>query len=300
MAWLTSAPRKLASYILPHGIFSLRQALRARSQRAADQALLSEFSTNRALRGRHAGRRCFILCSGPSVKAQNLRRLAGELVISVSSAYLHPDCQSFNPIYHCVPHMTFGAFTEDDAVRWLRAMDEHLVQAEIVLSHEQRKLVEAHSLFERRRVHYLCMEGDVSYPETDSFPDLTARVPRPQSVPIMALMVALYTGCNEIYLLGTDHDHFLSGKYSHFYAKAVTSGKDPSVDEAGRVLSSRYDQFHELVALWRQYRWLKSCSAGTGVKIYNAAAGGALDEFERVDFADLHLAGDPPKIASTS
>jgi len=299
MAWLTSAPRKLASYILPHGIFMLRQAQHARSQRAADQALLSEFSRNHSLRRRHAGRRCFILCTGPSVKGQDLRRLAGELVISVSSGYLHPDCRTFNPAYHCVPHMTFGAFTEEDAVRWLRDMDEHLGQAEIVLSHEQRKLVEAHRLFARRRVHYLCMVGDVSDPATDSFPDLTACVPRPQSVPIMALMLALYMGCNEIYLLGTDHDHFLNGKYTHFYAKAVTSGTDPSVDEAGRVLSSRYEQFHELVALWRQYRWLKSCSTGTGVKIYNATAGGALDEFDRVDFADLHLAGDSPKMAST-
>jgi len=298
MALLTSAQRNLVSYILPHGLVRLRLALRAQSQRAAEKRLLAQFSENRGLRGRHAGRRCFILCTGPSVKAQNLRRLAGELVISVSNAYLHPDCQSFDPAYHCVPHITFGAFTEDDAVRWLRAMDEHLGQAEVVLSHEQRKLVEAHRLFERRRVHYLYMDGGVSHPATEPFPDLAGRVPRPQSVPIMALMVALYAGCNEIYLLGTDHDYFLSGKYTHFYVKGLTSGKDPSADEAGRVLISRYDQFHELTALWRQYRWLKSCSAGTGVKIYNATAGGALDEFERVDFADMYLAGDPPKMVS--
>lgn len=298
MARVISSARKVASYILPHGLFSLRLALRARSQRTADHALLSEFAVNRALLGRHSGRRCFVLCTGPSVKAQNLRRLTGELVISVSNAYLHPDCQSFNPTYHCVPHITFGAFTEDDAVHWLRAMDERLGQAEIVLSHEQRELVETHRLFERRPVHYLYMERDVSDP-TDPFPDLASRVPRPQSVPIMALMVALYTGCKDIYLLGVDHDAFLTGKYTHFYAKGVTSGKDPSVDEAGRVLSPRYDQFHELVALWRQYRWLRSCCARIGVNIYNATAGGALDEFERVDFADMRLVGEPPKMAST-
>lgn len=292
MARLTTRIASLAKCMLPHGLVALPGILRACSERAAERALLAQLSANGVLRGRHAGSRCFVLCTGPSVKTQNLRRLAGELVISVSSAYLHPDYGSFRPAYHCVPHMTFGAFTEQDAVRWLRDMDAHIGQAEIVLSDEQRTLVEAHRLMASRSVHYLSMQGDAPTSIRGSIPDLTGPVPRPQSVPIMALMVALYMGCREIYLLGTDHDHFLTGTYTHFYNKAITSGTDPSVDEADRVLSPRYEQFHELTALWRQYRWLKECCGGTGAVIYNATAGGALDEFERVDFAALRLSGD--------
>src|SRR5690242_18666396 len=138
--------RKLAKYMLPYGLSTVPDVLRARSARAAERALLDRFGVNGALRGRHAGKRCFILCTGPSVKAQNVRRLAGELVISVSNAYLHPDYEIFSPVYHCVPHMTFGAFTEADGVQWLREMDEHLGQAELFLSDEQRDLVVAHGL----------------------------------------------------------------------------------------------------------------------------------------------------------
>src|SRR5689334_6790467 len=261
MARVTTTVASLVKCMLPHGLVALPGILRARSARTAERAVLAKLSTNGILRGRHAGRRCFILCTGPSVRTQNLRRLAGELVIGVSSAYLHPDYGSFRPAYHCVPHMTFGIFTERDAVRWLRDMDEHIGQAELILSDEQRDLVEAHHLMAGRSVHYLSLQGDVPTPKSGSIPDLTRPVPRPQSVPIMALMVALYMGCREIYLLGTDHDHFLTGTFSHFYDKAITSGTDPSVDQADRVLSDRYEQFHELSALWRQYRWLKLCCA---------------------------------------
>ena len=290
---------KLVKWILPHGLVALPGVLRLRSARAAEQDLLAKFDVNAALRGRHEGRRCFILCTGPSIKTQNLRRLAGELVIGVSNSYLHPDYNVFRPAYHCIPQITFGKLTKDDAARWLRDMDEHIGQAEMVLSDRERALIAAHSLMASRPVHYLYMEGDTPDPQSTWLPDLTGCVPGPQSVPVMALMLALYMGCKEIYLLGADHDFFMTGRYTYFFEKSPVSGKDHSVDADGNVTSSRYEEFQVLSTLWRQYRWLKTCAAHVGVTIYNATAGGALDEFARVDFATLDLAGNKQSAAAS-
>jgi hypothetical protein len=274
--------------VMPYGLVRLHYLRRASKLRAH----LAQFETNSALRGRHAGARCFILCTGPSVRKQDLRRLAGELVISVSSAYLHPDFNVFKPAYHCVPQITYGKMTEDDVIGWFRDMHAHAAGAEMVLSNTERTLVESHRLFGDRRVHYLHFDGDGHYGDAGTVPDLTGSLPGPQSVPIMALMLALYLGCKTIYLLGTEHDHFITGTYNYFYDRSPVSGKDLSVNGDGQVVMSRYDELHAFARLWRQYRWLRSCASSAGATIYNATAGGALDEFERVDFGALELAGD--------
>jgi hypothetical protein len=306
---------KLLRSVVPHGLVQLSEARRLRSSEAyfdqfkaiipfglarmverrrqrLSRARFEPFGVNSALRNRHAGARCFILCTGPSVRKQDLRRLAGELVISVSSAYLHPDFRVFKPAYHCVPQITYGKMTEDDVIGWFRDMHAHAGDAEMVLSSTERALVESRGLFAGRRVHYLALGGDIAYADGGAVPDLTGPLPGPQSVPVMALMLALYLGCKTIYLLGTEHDHFVTGTYNYFYDRSPVSGKDLSVTGDGKVAISRYDELHAFARLWRQYRWLRSCASSAGATIYNATAGGALDEFERVDFGALELAGD--------
>jgi len=275
--------------VMPYGLVKLLDMKRTKTLRA----LFAPFEANSMLRGRHTGERCFILCTGPTVRTQDLRRLAGELVISVSSAYLHPDFQIFKPAYHCVPQITYGRMTENDVINWFRDVDQHVGDAEIVLSGSERALVEARELFGGRRVHYLLFDGDNGCSD-EGVPDLTGPIPGPQSVPIMALMLALYLGCKTIYLLGTEHDHFITGTYTYFYDRSPVTGKDSSVDASGQVVMSRYDELQAFARLWRQYRWLRGCAARAGATIYNATAGGALDEFERVDFDALQLAGDAP------
>jgi hypothetical protein len=288
MAGMKFTGRKLLKAVVPYGLVRLVQGRVA----GAPQRAVEPREDNSTLRGRHAGARCFILCTGPSVRKQDLRRLAGELVISVSSAYLHPDFRNFKPAYHCVPQITYGRMTEDDVIKWFRDMHEHLRDAELVLSRSERALVESRKLFESRTVHYLHFDGDRDYSNAGAIPDLDGPLPGPQSVPIMALMLALYLGCRTIYLLGTEHDHFITGTYSYFYDRSPVSGKDLSVDGKGNVVLSRYDELNAFARLWRQYRWLRLCAERAGATIYNATAGGALDEFERADFAALKLAGD--------
>jgi hypothetical protein len=187
--------------------------------------------------------------------------------------------------------------TEQDVVAWFRDMHAHLGEAEIVLSHSDFELVKTEGLFPGRCVWWLFLTTGDFGPDS-RLPDLTGPLPFPQSVPIMALMLALYMGCKKIYLLGTEHDQFLTGRYTHFYERSPVSGKDLSVDSQGRVLSSRYDEFNALARLWRQYRWLRRCAEEAGATIYNATLGGALDEFERVDFNTLKLAADQNDVQS--
>jgi hypothetical protein len=158
--------------------------------------------------------------------------------------------------------------------------------AELFLSETEAALVEGERLFPGRTVRYLSLTE--SFDELgEGIIDISGRVPGVQSVPIMCLMIAMYMGMSPIYLLGTDHDHFKTGVYKYFYEPTVLKGKDASVAEDGHVLTSRYQDFHDLAALWRQYRAMREIAQRAGIRIFNATHGGELDEFPRARLEDV-------------
>jgi hypothetical protein len=276
--WLASAKAWLVPPAVSHAAGNW---LAMRRLPAADRALLS---ANRALHGRHAGRRAFILCSGPSIKTQDLTVLKNEICIGVSNFFVHPEYATIGPRYHCIAPL-HPPFTDDDGLRWFRTMEQPLEGRELFLALTDRHLVETGRLFSATQIHYLAF----GRPWGKSAPPplaLDERLPSGQSVSIFALMVALQLGFSEIYLLGTDHTslNFQNGQYAyqHFYTGARTNalGEIPPPPDLE-------PEFAGYVALWRQYKTLRTIAAARGVQIFNATRGGLLDVFPRVTLESL-------------
>jgi len=275
----------LPRWLLPPGLHDPLRRLGATLRLGA--AGRDALRANRSLAGRHAGRRGFILCSGPSIKTQDLKLLRGETCIGVSNFFVHPDYAAINPGYHCVAPL-HPPFTEADGVRWFREMEPVLAGRELFLGHTDRALVETHRLFAQTRVHYLAYAG-FSWSHPGGHPiDLDRILPPAQSVSIMALQVALGLGFSEIYLLGADHTsiNFQTGQYNyqHFYTgqRANALGEDTPPTDLGPI----FDSYAEL---WRQYRALRALAARRGVRIFNATRGGLLDLFPRVELEAVCL-----------
>lgn len=246
---------------------------------------LDVLRANRQLHNRHAGERCFILCNGPSVLEQDIRQLRGEVVFSVSNGYRHPDYQTVCPKYHCVPQISYAALPPEKSVEWFREMNQSIGEAEMFLDRQEWSLVQEHHLFAARTTHFVCM-GKNHFRDNTHIPDLTGIIPRVQTVPIMVLMIALYMGFREIYLLGVDHDWFVKKEYRFFYGHGVTA-TDSTLTSDGVLLTTLWDELPAVSRVWRQYRAIKRIAQAHGVKIYNATQGGMLDEFERVRLEDV-------------
>jgi hypothetical protein len=120
-----AAIRRAADWVLPPRIFEVLTTFSPRKL-AAISANQSAFAANRALQGRHNGERCFIVGNGPSLREQDVRPLANELVITVSNGFLHKDFAAIAPRYHCVPEISRPSLPEDQAAEWLRRMDDRL------------------------------------------------------------------------------------------------------------------------------------------------------------------------------
>src|SRR5579872_1362810 len=284
MNFLASAFRNALPFFLYKYLYVvLPEQERRREEEERMGPIHALIAGNADLKGRHRGARVFILCNGPSVGKQNIRPLKDELVISVSNGYLHPDYAEIAPKYHCVPQITYGLITRTDVVAWFREMHDRIGKATLILSETEEPLVREEGLFHGRDVRYVHLRGLFSDLPPETIPDLTATIPAVQSVPILALMLAMYMGGNRLYLLGTDHDHFRSGQYQYFYEPTVLRGKDMFVDEKGRLRGGWFVEFSALAALWSQYRSVREIAHANGIEIFNATYGGELDEFPRVE-----------------
>lgn len=288
MKFLRSAFRNALPFFFYKHLYIVRpEQKRQREEEERTRPVNILTSRNADLKNRHGGTRFFILCNGPSVKKQNIRPLKDELVISVSSGYLHPDYADIAPRYHCVPQITYGLLTRKDVIAWFCEMHSRLGKATLILSATEESLVREEGLFPGRDVHYVHLKGLFSDLPPGMIPDLTAPIPAVQSVPILALMLAMYMGGDKLYLLGTDHDHFRSGEYKYSYEPTLLKGKDIFVDEKDQLRGGWFAEFSALTVLWSQYRSVREIAHANGIEIFNATHGGELDEFPRVELDEI-------------
>lgn len=287
MAAILRKTLRLLSWLLPHGVHVARRKWLTRAVPGPELVSDAELATNRSQQERHAGERCFVLGNGPSAKFVDLLALRGKIVISVSNGYLHKDYAAIAPRYHCLPQVASSVMTEADLVAWFNEMHKHLGDAELFLNESEAPVVRRHGLFAGRKIHYLAFRENFDEMTDRGIIDISAPVPGVQSVPVMAIMVAMYMGFKDVVLLGVDHDHFKDGKYVYAFDLGVQENKDHSVATDGQVKTAWYDDFQSLARLWRQYRALREIAEANGVRIVNATPGGELDEFERVQYQTL-------------
>ena len=252
-----------------------------------DKELTSRLcAPNIEYRNRHQGQRCFIVCSGPSVKRQNLLPLKNEITFFVSTGFLHPDYSTIQPDYHCLvdvlptPKLPLEKFVE-----WFKLLDSKIGDTQVFLSAADEKFIKQNDLFRDRRVSYLNM-GLAWNSDQKTIYDLTKKIPGIQSVPIEAIMIAIYMGCREIYLLGVEVDEIWRGEYKHFYDDEILRN-DLAVNEDGKLSISLTELFRIYHNLWQQFGILKNIAEANNIEILNATQGGKLDVYRRVKFEDL-------------
>jgi len=278
--------KKMLYWLLPRGISDLYDTF-VNSKKLIDTVNDEICKNNILYKNIHKGKRCFILCNGPSVQKQNLKPLKNEIVFSVSSGYHHKDYYILKPKYHCVPQITYtDLFTRDTTIAWFKEMHSKIGNAELFLNSSEEEIVKSHGLFNGRNVNYVMFNGEFDVGLTEII-DIDKPIPSVMSVPIMCIMIAMYMGFKKIYLIGVDHDEFITRQYKYFYKPTVLKGKIDYEDKNGNLKYGLYEMFLGYSKIWTQYRILKNIAIAQGISIYNATYGGQLDEFERVELSQV-------------
>lgn len=280
-------------WLVPPGIWHLLAKIRSGRQPQPPLLGFEEIALlekNKELKDRHAGSRCFILGAGSSLKEQDISKLEGEFVISVSNTFVHPDFSRIRPRYHALPPLLKShgyLHSEEKFVVWLRAMELATGEAEMFMHIGDRLMVERNGLFKNRIIHWI---EYCPWDESSTFSIDLAEVPQIWSVSELALTVAVYLGFNQIYLVGVDHDWF-NGVLVYFYDPSKEHALRP--DQNDLSFADGEFQMRRHAYIFRKYKYLNSIKKN----IYNANSNPKhyLDVFPMVDYDTLFTNDTKPE-----
>lgn len=227
---------------------------------------------NRQLKGAGKGKRAFLLATGPSIKQENLKLLAGEDCFSISNLYLHDDIQIINPIFQ-----GFAPYHEpmilENYAEWLQQGDQVLPpRTKIVLGHTVWDIVQKFGLFSEREVFYLYLEPCASRRQVDLLRPILA----PQNSPLLLLPLMIYMGYERIYLLGCDNTMFrdYKKKISNFYSPEQDIRKD-----ALNIWTKVEIEFWANLMIFDQWKYYQNILQGTPTRIINLSVDSWLEMF---------------------
>lgn len=227
----------------------------------------NQYSDIKALKGKYDGKRCFIICTGPSLTTEDLEKIRDEYTFGMNSICLLADKTSFRP--------TFYGCNDLGVYKKLKSNIEQYCGNQIKVFVSDR--IKRHG--DIKKGWYVFPEN-VAYHTYDRWfkqsfwckfsGDCYRTVYGMHSITHSLIQLAVYMGFKEIYLLGADCN-FPKGKQIHFQDYGVP---DTTIDTARERNIAGYKEVKKQM---NQY----------GFTVFNATRGGALEVFERVNLDDL-------------
>ena len=240
-----------------------------------------ELSRNLKLKDKHKGKRCFIIGNGPSIKDQDLTKLKNEFTFATNSFLYHPKYNQINPKFYCIAdqeHFQNNATSRN----WLKALEKKLSSnTTLIFSMYGKSLIESKKMFTKNNLYYFCQFG--GFKENQKYNiELDRVIPLVSNVILGALIIAVYMGFKEIYLLGCDHSFFVHAgeadvKRFYKYNHHVFSNTKFTPNEL------RLKSVHRL---YKEYRLLRQ-KLFTKIKIYNLTPTTYLDVFPLENFEQV-------------
>jgi len=254
--------------------------------RVAKRDSLKLLQQNREFQKLHSDRRrCFVVGNGPSLKSQDLRPLANEIVVVANSFFQHPDHRQINPTYYCVGDRQFVA-DQPNSIGWLRELETALPKTTLFVVPEGRFTFGKHGLFKHHRVRHIDHVRMARKPEQVRI-DLT----RPLNVgystgTAFSIPLALYLGFREIYLIGFDANWLADVNHGsiHFYE---TNKYFPHFDRTAAEGANMETQLSSISLEFASHRLLRDSAKLMGSQIFNATNGGWVDVYPHVRYESL-------------
>lgn len=217
---------------------------------------------------KYAGKRCFIVATGPSVRTEDLDLLAikHEFCFSMNKIFYGFDKTIWRPDIYVGEDANLLKYYGED-------IKEHIDGLKFFADTYQNGIDYGESAY----------TFHMSYPKKSDRPgygeDFSFGYVSGYSVVFACIYLAIYMGFAQIYIIGADmnYSNDMTASGNHFYGdKDIISKQDGSINQP-----FFFDTVH------RNYEFARMFAKVRGVNIFNATRGGKLEAFERVDFDEL-------------
>lgn len=226
----------------------------------------------RALKGVYAGKRCFIIGNGPSLKAEDLNQLKQEYTFAFNRIYYIFDQTDWRPTFYCTQDEKIAVSSHEEIQR---AISTHYFFAPINLKWYSGVPLKTNYFFKPS------VAGTAVPVFSENIPSC---VGMGNTVAYTAMQLAAYMGFSEIYLLGVDHS------FQTYQDKDGNIVTDPNAKD---YFSEKYNEDKETLFVPRldlstlSYMAAQEYTRNHPIKIYNATRGGKLEVFPRIEFDSL-------------
>jgi len=244
---------------------------------------LNILKKNKVFANYHRGKRCFIIGSGPSLKEQNLLLLKNELNIAVNNLFHHENIQEISPKYWICADPYYFNLHKGEVLPVINAIEKKGIITNLFLPYSNygKIYIQSANFY---NIHYF--NYDFSKTIDDNIDFTQGILPYGQNSICVALMLALYLGCNPIHLIGCDHTWWgwNQEEYKNNHIPYFTGG----VSEREMSLDYSFDLIKSTIYVQKyQYLQLKKYAEKRGFDIYNSTNGGYLDVFKRSKYEQL-------------
>ncbi len=231
----------------------------------------------------HKGKRCFIIGNGPSLKAEDLDKLKGEITFAANRIFKIFPRTDWRPTYYiCIDYLMYGIDYKE-----INHIDSKLRFVPLERALAAGEIYDEVTYYNRVVNCVDIKDGKIVRGKEFAFSDnIEDVVYGGQTVLFDAIQIAAYMGFSEIYLLGVDCGYKLEvlENGSIVENNIEKNHFDDSYDEG---LEGKIAVVGTLYATRLAFEKAKESCEKKGIVIRNATRGGKLEIFQRVSLEDV-------------
>lgn len=233
-----------------------------------------DYARNQEVRGKYAGEKLYILCTGPSLSLEDIEHLRGEHTLAVNG-FVHAYGEHFEPTFYAMSH---GAFYRDGAEDFFDKLFGRFDHTRFFVPHYAHDYMERKVMpnweSKRKDLYYVPTFFSQNVPtlgheDQGHFrePDLTKQVIKAGNILLFCTLLGLELGFDEIYIMGADHNllatNSLNEEYwDHCYEEETVPGLDYTPKDY--IYKMKY-----LLSVFLHHERIKKVADQRGQKVFN-------------------------------
>lgn len=214
----------------------------------------------------HAGKRCFLIGTGPSLTLEDIEKLGKEITFGTNTLLKIYSKTSWRAKYYCIIDPNTYKNLEGE-----------------VIEQDLKNLFYPNNRIRNSKIHGYCFALNHSdaykkylskwFSFTKFSDDMEKQVFDGASVIYATMQIAIYMGIKEIYLLGVDCNYSTENT-KHAEGMSYSNYQYKWTENTG-------------ITMIEGFKIAKKYADAKGIKIYNASRGGQLEVFPRVDLDEV-------------
>lgn len=288
-------PKKLLLSNLIFGFDKTCELWERHNDRLMNPEVLKLRKENVKFYNKYKGKRCFILGNGPSLKDVNLSELSSEYVFTVNNFTLVDNYKAAKTNFHVLSDASFfemrkeQTYDHDELLENYRAIAEEGVIC--FMPHDAYDFIKREGIDKILDVKYFST-SPIFDERNRQRVDLSAYISSFHTVVQYAIVIAIYMGFSEIYLLGCDTTNIISllncamgqeNKNMHAYSKDDVDKRYKELLGYWSVTDVVYDQY----ILFSGYEQLNKYCNSHDIKLINCSTKTLISEIERMDLDEV-------------